>query len=204
MQMMNGNNPQQINQMNEQERLSPDDWQDLIKQVQKNSKDKGFYDVEVSDEHKLMLIISEVSEAVEADREGRFAQPMPEDWQTLNDEDFKMTFLRNVKDSLEDELADAVIRMMDSGYLDDTKEIVMPDVFTRVTLFPPVGKGLAFVEQAYHLVEAIIFGAKVNDLARSCQIVFYLARQLDIDLVTHIRMKMRYNSMRPRLHGKAY
>lgn len=190
--------------MNEQERLSPDDWQDLIKRVQKNSKDKGFYDVEVSDEQKLMLIISEVSEAVEADREGRLARPMPEDWQTLNDEDFKMTFLRNVKDSLEDELADAVIRMMDSGYLDDTEEIVLPDTFTRVTLFPPVGKGLAFVEQAYHLVEAIIFGAKVNDLARACQIVFYLARELGIDLVTHIRMKMRYNSMRPRLHGKAY
>lgn len=190
--------------MNEQERLSPDDWQDLIKRVQKNSKDKGFHDVEISDEHKLMLIICEVSEAVEADREGRLAQPMPEDWPTMNDEDFKMTFLRNVKDSLEDELADVVIRMMDSGYLDDTKEILTPDVFTRVTLFPPVGKGLAFVEQAYHLVEAIIFGAKVNDLARSCQIVFYLARELDIDLANHIRMKMRYNSMRPRLHGKAY
>ena len=177
--------------MNEEEVLSPDDWQGLIERVQMNAKDKGFHDVKLSDEHKLMLIISEVAEAVEADREGRLAQPMPEDWQTLNDEDFKMTFLRNVKDSLQDELA-------------DTKEIVMPDVFTRVTLFPPVGKGLAFVEQAYHLVEAIIFGAKVNDLARACQIVFYLARQLDIDLATHIRMKMRYNAMRPRLHGKAY
>lgn len=190
--------------MNEQERLSPDDWQDLIERVQTNSKDKGFHDVELSLEHKLMLIICEVSEAVEADREGRLAQPMPEDWQKLNDEDFKMTFLRNVKDSLQDELADVVIRMMDSGYLDDTKEIVPPDIFTRIALFPPVGKGLAFVEQAYHLVESIIFGAKVNDLVRACQIVFYLARQLDIDLATHIKMKMRYNAMRPRLHGKAY
>ena len=190
--------------MNKQERLSPDDWQDLIKQVQKNSKDKGFYDVEVSDEQKLMLIISEVAEAVEADREGRLARPMPEDWQTLNDEDFKMTFLRNVKDSLEDELADVVIRMMDSGYLDDTEEIVTPDVFTRVTLFPAVGKGLAFVEQAYYLVVSINASGLIDDLTRACQIVFYLARQLDIDLVTHIRMKMRYNSMRPRLHGKAY
>ena len=38
--------------MNEQEKLSPDDWQDLIKRVQKNSKDKGFHDVEISTEHK--------------------------------------------------------------------------------------------------------------------------------------------------------
>ena len=190
--------------MNEQQRLTPDDWKDLIERVQMNAQDKGFHDVKISDEHKLMLIICEVAEAVEADREGRRAKPMPEDWQTLNDEVFKMIFLSQVKDSLEDELADVVIRMMDSGYLDDTEEIVTPDVFTRVTLFPPVGKGLAFVEQAYHLVESIIFGAKVNDLARASQIVFYLARELDIDLATHIRMKMRYNSMRPRLHGKAY
>lgn len=190
--------------MNEQEVLSPDDWQDLIERVQINAEDKGFHDVKLSDEHKLMLIICEVSEAVEADREGRLAQPMPEDWMTMNDEDFKIRFLSCVKDTLEDELADVVIRMMDSGYLDDTKEIVPPDIFTRIALFPPVGKGLAFVEQAYHLVESIIFGAKVNDLVRACQIVFYLARQLDIDLATHIRMKMRYNAMRPRLHGKAY
>lgn len=191
--------------MNEQEKLTPDDWQDLIERVQENSKDKGFHDVELSVEHKLMLIICEVSEAVEADREGRLAQPMPEDWQTLNDEDFKMTFLRNVKDTLEDELADAVIRMMDSGYLDDTKEIVTPDVFTIAKSFPPyTGRELAFVEQACHLVDLIIFGGIVNDLTKSCRFVFYLARQLDIDLATHIRMKMRYNSMRPRLHGKAY
>ena len=190
--------------MNEQERLSPDDWKDLIERVQMNSKDKGFHDVKLSLEHKIMLIICEVSEAVEADREGRLAQPMPEDWQTLNDEDFKMTFLRNVKDTLEDELADVVIRMMDSHLIDDTEEIVPPNTFIRLTLFPPVGKGVAFVEQAYHLVESIVFGAKVNDLNTACQIVFYLARQLDIDLATHIRMKMRYNAMRPRLHGKAY
>lgn len=190
--------------MNEQEVLTPDDWQALIERVQMNAKDKGFHDVELSLEHKLMLIICEVSEAVEADREGRLAQPMPEDWQTMNDEDFKMTFLRNVKDSLQDELADVVIRMMDSGYLDDTKEIVPPDIFTRVALFPPVGKGLAFVEQACFLVSSIIITGARKDLNTACQVVFYLARQLDIDLATHIKMKMRYNAMRPRLHGKAY
>lgn len=193
-----------LNQMNKQERLNPDDWQDLIERVRMNSKDKGFHEGELSLEHKLMLIICEVSEAVEADREGRLAQPMPEDWQTLNDEDFKMTFLRNVKDSLQDELADVVIRMMDSHLMNDTGGVVPPDIFIRLTLFPPVGKGLTFVEQACILVSSIIWGGARNDLTRACQIVFYLARQLDIDLATHIRMKMRYNAMRPRLHGKAY
>ena len=32
--MMNGNNTQQINQMNEQQRLSPEGWKDLMKHIQ--------------------------------------------------------------------------------------------------------------------------------------------------------------------------
>lgn len=185
--------------MNEQERLSPDDWQDLIKQVQKNSKDKGFYDVEVSDEQKLMLIISEVAEAVEADREGRLARPMPEDWQTLNDEDFKMTFLSHVKDSLEDELADAVIRMMDSGYLN---RFTGPTDY-YLDIYERQG-AKAFVERAFRLVTLISECIRYEDLSQAASEVFFIADELGIDLMKHIQMKMRYNAMRPRLHGKAY
>lgn len=197
--MMNGNSTQQINQMEEYKKLSPEDWKDLIERVQMNAEDKGFHDVKLSDEHKLMLIISEVSEAVEADREGRLAQPMPEDWQTLNDEEFKMTFLRNVKDSLEDELADVVIRMMSSGYLNcftGTK-----DYFREV--YECKSKG-AFVERAFRLVNLICEGIDYEDLEQAASEVFFIADELGIDLMKHIQMKMRYNAMRPRLHGKAY
>lgn len=185
--------------MNEQERLSPDDWQDLIKRVQTNSKDKGFHDVKISDEHKLMLIISEVSEAVEADREGRRAQPMPEDWQAMNDEEFKMMFLRNVKDSLQDELADVVIRMMSSGFLYD---------FTGPTdyyldFFERQGEK-SFVERAFRLVNLISGCRYFEENNQAASVVFFIADELGIDLMKHIQMKMRYNAMRPRLHGKAY
>ena len=186
-------------QMNEQERLSPDDWQDLIERVQMNAKDKGFYDVKISDEHKLMLIISEVAEAVEADREGRLAQPMPEDWQTLNDEDFKMTFLRNVKDTLEDELADAVIRMMDSGYLN---RFTGPTDY-YLDIYERQG-AKAFVERAFRLVTLISECIRYEDLSQAASEGFFIADELGIDLMKHIQMKMRYNAMRPRLHGKAY
>lgn len=185
--------------MNEQERLSPDDWQALIERVQMNAKDKGFHDVKLSQEHKLMLIICEVSEAVEADREGRLAQPMPEDWQTLSDEDFKMTFLRNVKDSLEDELADVLIRMMSSGFLYDFTGPTdyYPDSYER-----QVAK--AFVERAFRLVNLISQCRYFESNSQAASEVFFIADELGIDLMKHIRMKMRYNSMRPRLHGKAY
>lgn len=185
--------------MNEQEKLTPDDWQDLIERVQMNAQDKGFHDVELSDEHKLMLIISEVAEAVEADREGRLAQPMPEDWQTLNDEDFKMTFLRNVKDTLEDELADAVIRMMDSGYLN---RFTGPTDY-YLDIYERQG-AKAFVERAFRLVTLISECIRYEDLSQAASEGFFIADELGIDLMKHIQMKMRYNAMRPRLHGKAY
>ena len=190
---------QQINQMNEQQRLTPDDWKDLIERVQMNAEDKGFYDVKISDEHKLMLIISEVAEAVEADREGRFAQPMPEDWQKLNDVDFKIRFLSFVKDSLEDELADVVIRMMDSGYLN--RFTGTNDFFREV--YECKSKG-AFVDRAFRLVNLICEGIRYEELEQAASEVFFIADELGIDLMKHIQMKMRYNAMRPRLHGKAY
>ena len=63
---------------------------------------------------KLMLIVSEVSEAMEADREGRRMGASilgVNGW--TKDGDFKESFLTNVKDTLEDELADACIRIFD-------------------------------------------------------------------------------------------
>ena len=185
--------------MNEQQRLTPDDWKDLIERVQMNAEDKGFHDVELSDEHKLMLIICEVAEAVEADREGRLAQPMPEDWQKLNDVDFKIRFLSCVKDSLEDELADVVIRMMDSNYLN--RFTGTNDFFREV--YECKSKG-AFVERAFRLVNLICEGIRYEELEQAASEVFFIADELGIDLMKHIQMKMRYNAMRPHLHGKAY
>lgn len=99
-----------------------------------------------------MLIVSECSEAMEADREGREANikgfnQMMEGWDEDHfayDNGFKIAFKKTIKDSFADELADAVIRIMDLSY----------------------SKG--------------------------------------IDLEWHIRMKMKYNSMREHMHGKKY
>lgn len=199
MQTMNGNNPKQINQMNEQQRLTPDDWKDLIKRVQMNAKDKGFHDLKLSVEHRLMLIICEVAEAVEADREGRRAQPMPEDWQKLNDVDFKIRFLSCVKDSLEDELADVVIRMMSSGFL---RGFTGPTDY-YLDLFERQGEK-RFEERAFRLVVLISWCIYSKENIQAASEVFFIADELGIDLMKHIQMKMRYNAMRPRLHGKAY
>ena len=88
---------------------------DMVQVVHDNAKAKGFYDKPLEFGTLLMLIVSELGEALEADRRG--------DWQeshgrrTYDDERFIKDFEENFKDHVEDELADAVIRIFDlCGY----------------------------------------------------------------------------------------
>ena len=94
---------------------------DLQKKVHLNAKHKGFYDkLPMNTGEQLMLVTSELGEALEADRNRRFA-----DWngfdEVVFDPQFKgwgSGFLNDhfenfIKDTFEDELADVVIRIMD-------------------------------------------------------------------------------------------
>jgi len=68
----------------------------------------------------LMLVVTELSEAVEADRKNRSANLEEfEKWlcritgTPLTDADYALNFEKYVKDSFEDEIADAFIRLFD-------------------------------------------------------------------------------------------
>jgi NTP pyrophosphatase (non-canonical NTP hydrolase) len=93
----------------------------IAQAIHQNNVDKGFYDgltaETVNIGERLALIHSEISEALEAHRKGRRAN---------NDvvlgesnEEFKKSFEENYKDTFEDEIADATIRIFDlCGLLD--------------------------------------------------------------------------------------
>lgn len=66
-----------------------------------------------------MLIVSELSEALEADRKGKFCKTEICNIVGLNESDdilFKEVFEDLVKDTFQDELADATIRIFDLAY----------------------------------------------------------------------------------------
>lgn len=90
--------------------------------------DKGFWDKPNWNlGEKLMLVTSELGEALEADRNGKYAnKELFEDYlkehppfsggpgeQALADATFIKYFKNHIKDSFEDEMADAVIRLFD-------------------------------------------------------------------------------------------
>lgn len=88
---------------------------ELAAEIHAENKLRGF---DVSTEpfpQPVMMIVTELSEAVEADMIGKRA-PHDWDWEVGDDEtesDFIGDFMYDVKDSVEDELADALIRLLD-------------------------------------------------------------------------------------------
>lgn len=77
----------------------------------------GWHEENLSDEHFLCLVISELMEAVEADRKGMHANRDNFEYymkqRKRDDGEFMYAFKLDIKDSLEDELSDACIRLLD-------------------------------------------------------------------------------------------
>jgi NTP pyrophosphatase (non-canonical NTP hydrolase) len=87
---------------------------ELATEVHDNAKKHGFFENEKNIGEMLALVHSEVSEALECDRKGKYAEfGTYRANKQATDPSFKREFELSVKDTFEDELADIVIRVMD-------------------------------------------------------------------------------------------
>lgn len=103
------------------------DLYELSKKIHRDNILKGFYDTEIYDNKtsiilkQLLLIITEISEAVEEYRNNGIdtsSTPFTPD-SLLIDNDWINTFKTMFKDRFQDEIADTLIRIFDLlGYLD--------------------------------------------------------------------------------------
>ena len=134
--------------MNCIEKVMTNTMNELRDKIYQNAKDKGFWDKERNMGEALMLIVTELAEALEVHRASgqlkEFTEGQKLSLEKMSDEQFPETFSIMVKDSFHDEMADVLIRVLDlcGGY--------------------------------------------------------------NIDIDWHVKMKMRYNATRSRLHGKKY
>lgn len=92
-----------------------------IKQAYEMAKNNGFWDAERNVPEMLMLVVSEVAEALEALRKDQRADPFIaelsyNDLKHLNDQSkelWKKSFEDSIKSTFEDEIADVAIRLFD-------------------------------------------------------------------------------------------
>lgn len=163
----------------------------------------GWHEEEKPMEHWLCLIIGELSEAVEADRKGHRADYAS--FEEYTDEFFCYSFEAFVKDSLEDELADTVIRILDLSAI-KKHDLSAVNLNTRVHHYIG-GRNLPFTTRIFQLQSWIVkfYYTKGEYLSKTIiEALFELADNLEINLLRSIELKMKYNEYRPYKHGKKY
>lgn len=182
---------------------------ELSKKAHANAVEKGFWQERKGNEHCLMLVITEISEMVEADRKGKFAnrksfEAMIEMPHRPYDTEFniwKSKFDGYIKDTLEDELADVAIRLGDlAGSLGVDFDKLQPCRYYRAF------DRFSFTENAFALVKGL--SKDMICIEKRIQFgLFYIeewSKHLGINLDWHIEQKMKYNQGREAMHGKKY
>lgn len=187
---------------------------ELRDKAYKTACDHGFHDADWSNGHFLCLAVSELMEAVEADRKGKhFPADEIEEYNSLQKDAFHASAFKNyIKDTVEDELADAAIRLLDLAGLRkiDLSELQGP-LFDKFNITPEFIswksqiKEKIFTERVFFLCSLLTSRERIEDIVKSTIVIAFLnADLLDIDLLWHINQKMKYNELRPVMHGKKY
>ena len=181
---------------------------ELRNQAYRNAVVHGWHEENLSDEHFLCLVISELMEAVEADRNEKHANRDIFEYymkqRRRDDEEFMYAFKHDIKDSVEDELADACIRLLDLAGLRGI------DLSAIQQVEYPFGANETFTEFCFGLCKQITsftpgrIGMGVN-IHIVLMDIFSYCMALGIDLLWFIEQKMKYNELRPYKHGdKSY
>ena len=174
-----------------------EDIRELCKEAHENAVRHGFWDEEHDIRHYLMLVITKLAEAVQAYRKNRFADRGKYSVMVGSKDCSEDTaFFVCIKDTFEDEMADACIRLMDLAGRSDAE---LPDDYDSLGFLDE--RGITIV-----LFKAIFFmqNAMYRDAGELVMYFIRLSEAIGIDIEWHIRLKMAYNASRPYLHGNKF
>lgn len=159
----------------------------------------GWIDKELSNSHYLMLIIGEVCEAIQADRKGNVTVSRNVSHSILQSEVdempsdllFKESFEYYCKDTVQDELADTILRLLSFYYMRGLDELVTLD-----KQYPYSPDEKTFTENAMKLVRILSQEEPVLAVYSGILYVNEWSEKMGIDLYRACKRKMRYNQIR--------
>ncbi len=188
----------------------------------KNADKHGFYPENTEIETALMLIITEMAEAVQADRHNLHGSIEDYESEIQMGRDIPTAYVNSLEGTVESEFADIAIRILSLlGWMNSKK----PIIFNRDSF---LADEYEVAKIQYKVQNIINKGSIAKDLYRlnghfskfvdneSCSWfvsdnlqdilmrVFAIAHNYNIDLMEHIKLKMKYNESRPYLHGCKY
>lgn len=188
----------------------------------KNADKHGFYPENTEIETALMLIITEMAEAVQADRKNRHGSIEDYESEIQMGRDIPTAYKNSLEGTVESEFADIAIRILSLlGWMNSKK----PIIFNRDSFLADKYEVAKIQCKVQNIINK---GSIAKDLYRlnghfsrfvdneSCtwfvsdtlqdilMRVFAIAHNHNIDLIEHIKLKMKYNESRPYLHGCLY
>lgn len=194
----------------------------LAEDAFKNADKHGFYPENTEIEIALMLIITEMAEAVQADRHNRHGSIEDYESEIQMGRDIPTAYKNALEGTVESEFADIAIRILSLlGWMNSKK----PIIFNRDSFLADKYEVAKIQCKVQNLINK---GSIAKDLYRlnghfsrfvdneSCSWfvsdtlqdilmrVFAIAHNNNIDLMEHIKLKMKYNESRPYLHGCKY
>jgi NTP pyrophosphatase (non-canonical NTP hydrolase) len=174
-------------------------FNELATKIHENAKAKGFYD-NIDENHfgkflnhQIYEVVKEIAEFHEAYKKG-ISTPSTAYTDIVLLKDPTM-FRMIVKDTYQDELADAIIRILDIAKYMDYDLLEEFDVYEEPELSNYDISGIC-LDITMALSEQLLNDALDN--------IFYLAHNMNIDILWHIEAKMDYNTTREKLHGKKF
>lgn len=184
------------------------DFNQLIDQCHSAAKKNGWWDEPRPHEEIILLIKSELFEAMDAYRSDKRANKLELNVVFTGGRSaskkiaFANHFRTHIKDTFEDEIADTAIRIFDYlGFLGlPVKKSVINTAYTGAFMAVLGNLDSHFV----HVKHGTTDDTTVFRLVNCLLTLEELAKTYDFDLHTHIQLKLRYNATRGKKHGKEF
>lgn len=183
----------------------------LKEQAYKTAVEHGFHEDVKPVVFYFGLVMSEAGEAINADRKGLHADTKAFEEEEASGLSFAENFRLHIKDSVEDEIADIVIRLFDLAGLKGYELSFIscyqhgkPPFFTGIKKCGLSGVLFQLMGGLSDNLDENCIDSGINSLLSVFSDFFGMLTGSDKDLWWFVERKMKYNEQRPMLNGKKY